>query len=155
MGDKTYEFETGEKNWSKYLLSDEYCSILSGSFSSDYLAALDRMDKDPLQITPSDESGNPIYPVFEISSYKYSGELISTIDLSAFSSSSFQPLLAVARDGCIAVLSTQIDSGNDAVLGAIAVLDADGERKAEIAKIPLDQSIVFLTNFGVHNNGNY
>lgn len=155
MGDKTYEFETGEKNWSKYLLSDEYCSILSVSFSSEYLAALDRMDKDPLQITPSDESGNPIYPVFEISSYKYSGELISTIDLSAFSSSSFQPLLAVARDGCIAVLSTQIDSGNGAVLGAIAVLDVDGERKAEIAKIPLDQSIVFLTNFGVDNNGNY
>lgn len=150
-----YEFETGDMNRCQYLLTDEYCSILSVSFSSKYLAALEQMASNPLQITPTDESGDPIYPDYKICSYNYMGEPVSTIDLSVAAPSSFQPLLAVASDGNIAVLSTQIDSGNNSVIGTITVFDVNGERKAEITKIPLDQSIVFLTDFSVDYNGNY
>lgn len=150
-----YEFETGEKNRCQYLITDQYCSILSVSFSNEYLAALERLKNDPLQSTVSDESGNPLYPVYEISSYNYTGEPVSTIDLSDTSPSSFQPLLALASDGNIAVLSTQIDSGNGSLLGVINVYNINGERKAEIKKIPLDQSIVCLTDFCADKTGNY
>ena len=151
----TYEFETGEKSRCQYLLADEYCSVLCVSFSNDYLAALERLKNNPLQSTPSDESGNPIYPDYEISSYNYTGEPVSTIDLSDTSPSSFQPVLALASDGNIAVLSTQIDSGNGSLLGAINVYNVNGERKAEIKKIQLDQSIICLTDFCADKNGNY
>ena len=150
-----YEFETCEKNRCQYLLNDQYCSVLSVSFSSGYLAALERFKNDPLQSTPSDESGNPLYPDYEISSYNYTGEPVSTIDLSVTAPSSFQPLLTLASDGNIAVLSTKIDSGNGSVLGAITVFDVNGERKAGINKIPLDQTIVYLTDFYADKNGNY
>jgi len=151
----TYEFEAGEKNGCRYLLGDEYYSILSISFSNEYLAALERLKDDPLQSIPSDESGNPLYPDYEISSYNYTGEPVSTIDLSVTSQSSFQPLLAFVGDGNIAVLSTQTDSGNGSVLGAITVFDVHGERTAGIAKIPFEQPMLYLTDFCADNNGNY
>jgi len=150
----TYEFEIDEKNGCRYLLGEEYCSVLSVSFSEEYLAALERFKNDQFESILSDESGNPLYPDYEMSLYNYSGEPVSTIDLSVSSPSSFQPLLArTAME--VAVLSAQIDSGNGSVLGTITVFDVNGEKKASIAKIPLNQPMVNLTDFCADNDGNY
>lgn len=151
----TYEFETDEINRCQYLLSDQYCSILNVSFSDEYLAALERLKNDSHQSIVSDESGNPLYPDYKISSYNYTGEPISTIDLSIYSPSSFQPLLALASDGNIAVLSTKTDLGNGSLFSAITVFDVNGEKTAGITKIQLDRSIVTLTDFCTDQNGNY
>ena len=151
----TYEFETNEINRCQYLLSDQCCSILSASFSDEYLAALERLKEDPLQSIVSDESGKPLFPDYKISTYNYTGEPAATIDLSVYSPSSFQPLLALASDGNIAVLSTKTDSGNGSLFSAITVFDVNGKKVTGITKIQLDRSIVTLTDFCADQSGNY
>jgi len=150
----TYEFDLEDKNVCRFLLADEFCSALTVSYSDEYLAALERSDNDISRSTMCDESGNPLYPDFAIHSYSYTGESLSTIDLSAVAPSSDTPLFAMAGDN-IAVLSRNSDAASGAVLGSITVFDGKGEVESRIETIPFDQPLAFINDFCADGNGNY
>jgi len=149
-----YEFDVDEGE-SKTILGDDFCCALSISFSEEYLAGLKRFEESSDQLYVSDGSGNPIYPDYMLTIYNYTGELLTKIYLSDSTSSAFRPLLALAGNGDISVLSTCIDWEKGNVLGTISVYDTNGDRKSYIANLPLEQQMAFLTDFCVDNAGNY